>query len=497
MTFAAGSSYFSPHSPDNSAAAKTTTFDLGNGLGAGWQHKKTHAREARAVLVAVIRLMDFSIVLMTGVAAYAMRHQDVELPVDVWLVAGLGALLGSNLFSVSRIYDFSNVVAQRRQMARVLAGWCITILILIPVVLQVKPSLDNTLDWLVVWAASCGIALVLIRTGLRMWMKRGDVGNATVLRVVVLGTDSSAHDVAARLRRSGGPQTKVEVLFPGDGMRETEDQCLNHLIELTRIGRIDEVVIPWPFDPVPYQEFVLSKLGHIPIDVKLHINTPQISLAGGPESPSPLPVLLIHTRPLAGWCSILKRSIDVIFSVGLLAAFSPLMLVIAFAIAVDSRGPLLFRQLRFGLNGEPIVVYKFRTMYHGAGHSATVTQASRDDPRVTRVGAFLRRRSLDELPQLYNVCRGQMSLVGPRPHAIAHNEIYARVIKAYSARHLVKPGITGWAQVNGARGATPTSQAMQKRVEYDLYYIGNWSLMLDIRILCRTIWCMFHDPNAY
>ena len=173
------------------------------------------------------------------------------------------------------------------------------------------------------------------------------------------------------------------------------------------------------------------------------------------------------------------------------------MLAIAVAIAVDSRGPLLFRQLRFGLNGEPIIVYKFRTMYHDVGHSTTVTQASRDDPRVTRVGAFLRRRSLDELPQLYNVCRGQMSLVGPRPHAIAHNEIYARVIKAYSARHLVKPGITGWAQVNGARGATPTSQAMQKRVEYDLYYIGNWSLMLDIKILCRTIWCMFHDPNAY
>ncbi len=173
------------------------------------------------------------------------------------------------------------------------------------------------------------------------------------------------------------------------------------------------------------------------------------------------------------------------------------MLVIAVAIAVDSRGPLLFKQLRFGLNGEPIVVYKFRTMYHGAPLSTTVTQASRYDPRVTRVGAFLRRRSLDELPQLYNVCRGQMSLVGPRPHAIAHDEIYSRVIEAYSARHLVKPGITGWAQVNGARGATPTSQDMQRRVEYDLYYIGNWSLMLDIRILYRTIWCMFHDPNAY
>lgn len=187
MTFAAGSSYFAPHAPNSSATAITTAFSVGNGPGVGWQHKKTHAREARAVLAAVIRLMDFLVVLMTGVAAYTMRHQGVELPVDVWLIAGLGALLGSNLFSASKIYDFSNLIAPRRQMARVLAGWSITILILIAVILQVKPSLDNTLDWLVVWAASCGIALVLIRSGLWMWMRRSDVRNAMVLKSLFWG----------------------------------------------------------------------------------------------------------------------------------------------------------------------------------------------------------------------------------------------------------------------------------------------------------------------
>ena len=296
MTFAAGSSYFAPHSPNSGATAMTTAFGVGNGPGVGWRHKKTHAREARAVLSAVIRLMDFLIVLMTGVAAYAMRHQGVELPVDVWLVGGLGALLSSNLFSACRISDFSNLVAPRRQMARVLAGWSITVLVLIAVVLEVRPSLDNTLDWFVVWASSSGIALVLIRTGLGMWMRRSDVRNAMVLRVVVLGTDSSAQDVAARFRRSSGSQTEVEVLFPGDGMRETEDQCIDHLIELTRIGRIDEVVIYWPFDPAPYQEFVLSKLGQIPIDVKLHMLSPQISLAGGPEKSGAV-AGISHPRP--------------------------------------------------------------------------------------------------------------------------------------------------------------------------------------------------------
>jgi putative colanic acid biosynthesis UDP-glucose lipid carrier transferase len=175
----------------------------------------------------------------------------------------------------------------------------------------------------------------------------------------------------------------------------------------------------------------------------------------------------------------------------------PLMLLVALAIKLEGAGPVFFRQLRFGFNNNPITVLKFRTMVAEAAKDPFARQARRDDPRVTRVGRFLRKTSLDELPQLINVLKGDMSLVGPRPHAIAHNEYYAEIIDGYLRRHRVKPGITGWAQVNGLRGETATVQAMHERVIHDLYYIENWSLRFDLWILLRTLVVGFIHRNAY
>jgi exopolysaccharide biosynthesis polyprenyl glycosylphosphotransferase len=173
------------------------------------------------------------------------------------------------------------------------------------------------------------------------------------------------------------------------------------------------------------------------------------------------------------------------------------LLIIALATKLDSTGPVFFRQKRYGFNNNPITVYKFRTMHVGAGSDITVQQARRNDPRVTRVGALLRRTSLDELPQLFNVLNGEMSLVGPRPHAVVHNEQYAKIIDDYLSRHRVKPGITGWAQVNGLRGETDTPEKMARRVQFDLYYIDNWSLLFDIKILMLTPFLGFVNKNAY
>jgi Undecaprenyl-phosphate glucose phosphotransferase len=442
-------------------------------------------------------LVDILIVLTTGLVASGMRHQPAELPFDFWLVAGLGALLNANLSLASRVYEFSSLLSLRRQVAHVVGGWLLTVLLLVPIVLFAKTSIVDPSQWLSAWALSGGAAFVLSRVGLHEWLNRSIADGSMALRVVVTGTDSRATDVANRLRRSGNRDTTVEVVYPGDGFHETEEQCTDHLLEMTRLREVDEVVIHWPADPAPHLTTLVNKLGHVPIDVKLYMLTPEVSHIAWLDSPTSLPVWLIHTRPLAGWRSLLKRGVDLIFGAGLLVASLPLMLVIAAAIRLDSRGPVLFKQLRFGLNGEPILVFKFRTMHRDAGASRTVPQARRGDPRVTFVGRFLRRTSLDELPQLFNVCRGEMSLVGPRPHAVVHNELYETMIEAYPARHRVKPGITGWAQVNGARGETRDSQAMQKRIEYDLYYIQNWSLLLDLRILYLTLACMFNDPNAY
>jgi len=185
-----------------------------------------------------------------------------------------------------------------------------------------------------------------------------------------------------------------------------------------------------------------------------------------------------------------------VLSLLILVLIAPLFAAIALAVKLGSSGPVIFRQRRYGLDGEEIVVYKFRSMRVIEDGDA-IRQCTRDDERVTRMGAFLRRTSLDELPQFINVLQGRMSIVGPRPHAVAHNELYRKLIKGYMQRHKVKPGITGWAQVNGLRGETTTLERMQARVEHDLDYLRNWSLRLDLYIIAKTVWVVLRGENAH
>jgi Undecaprenyl-phosphate glucose phosphotransferase len=208
-------------------------------------------------------------------------------------------------------------------------------------------------------------------------------------------------------------------------------------------------------------------------------------------------VLELLCRPCSMRDRLLKRATDVVVAISLAALLSPFLLIVAVMIKLDSRGSVLFRQTRHGFNNEPIQVLKFRTMTTCDDSQHEFRQAVRGDPRVTRVGRFLRRTNLDEVPQLLNVLKGEMSMVGPRPHAVAHNEMYVGQIRGMSRRHNVKPGLTGWAQVNGLRGETDTVEKMQKRVEYDLYYIANWSLIFDIKIMIMTVISRHAYSNAY
>jgi putative colanic acid biosynthesis UDP-glucose lipid carrier transferase len=209
-----------------------------------------------------------------------------------------------------------------------------------------------------------------------------------------------------------------------------------------------------------------------------------------------IPIIALCESPFHGVRGIVKRATDIILASLLLLLAAPAMIAIAIGIKWSSPGRVLFKQDRYGLDGERIVVYKFRTM-HVAENGDRVVQATRNDPRVTRIGAFLRRTSLDELPQLINVLQGRMSLVGPRPHAVAHNEEYRRLISGYMVRHKVAPGITGWAQVNGCRGETATIEDMKRRIGYDLEYLRHWYWGLDLKIMLRTCVLMFRDERAY
>jgi Undecaprenyl-phosphate glucose phosphotransferase len=271
---------------------------------------------------------------------------------------------------------------------------------------------------------------------------------------------------------------------------------LDDLLSLVRRSQVDEVIVACPEVPIP--ESVLRRLGVLPVNVRIWGDFPRSwrTDATG-EKLTPAPLLTVFERPMSGWSGVVKRVEDLILSGAALLVFGPVMLFIAAAIWVESGSPVIFRQKRFGFSSNEITVYKFRTMVPSAGGDPKSAQARRNDPRVTRVGRFLRRTSLDELPQLINVLRGDMSLVGPRPHAISHNEYYATVIDGYLARHRVKPGITGWAQVNGLRGETDTLEKMQRRIDYDLDYIDRWSLSFDVKILLKTAMVGFVHRNAY
>ena len=209
-----------------------------------------------------------------------------------------------------------------------------------------------------------------------------------------------------------------------------------------------------------------------------------------------VPVVAMNESPFVGIDGVVKNTSDFVIALLTLILLSPFMLCIALAVKMTSPGPIIFKQRRYGLNGEEIIVYKFRSMTV-VEDGADIVQAKKDDQRFTRIGAFLRRTSLDELPQFINVLQGRMSIVGPRPHAVAHNELYRKLIKGYMLRHKAKPGITGWAQVNGWRGETDVLEKMKGRIEHDLYYLKNWSIWLDLWIILRTVWIVVRKDNAY
>jgi putative colanic acid biosysnthesis UDP-glucose lipid carrier transferase len=260
---------------------------------------------------------------------------------------------------------------------------------------------------------------------------------------------------------------------------------------------VNEVYISLPLSSQPRITRLLANLQNSTASVYLAPDVFGISIIQGRlQDLGGVPVVGMLETPFTGANELVKRLSDMILASLILVLVSPLMLLIAAGVKLGSPGPVIFRQRRNGLDGEEIIVYKFRSMT-STDNGAVVRQAQRDDPRITPFGAFLRRTSLDELPQFINVLQGRMSIVGPRPHAVAHNEQYRSLIQAYMVRHKVRPGITGWAQVNGLRGETETVGKMQARVEYDLEYLRNWSLAFDLRIIARTLKLVLFDRRAY
>jgi len=364
-----------------------------------------------------------------------------------------------------------------------------------------------SLGWLTVWLANSVLGLALVRLAAGGVLARAGRLGLLKSHVAVYGTGRIADLVAAQALSDSSGTHLVGVFDDRKDQRNgsqgwmSASGTLEALIAAGRDDKIDEIIVALPNAADGRIAEIVHRLEHLPVKISIctHISSEYLGLSHRAQSArqlGPVGLMDVKPKPLNDWAPFLKRIEDVTISGVALIALAPLFLVIACAIKMDSPGPVLFRQRRHGFNHRVFHVLKFRSM-RVMEDGAKVEQAQRGDPRVTRVGRLLRRTSLDELPQLINIFLGDMSLVGPRPHAIAHNEQYETIVARYASRNQVKPGLTGWAQVNGFRGETNTVEAMRKRVEHDLEYIENWSLWLDIWVLIRTLRCGFVHRNAF
>ena len=383
-----------------------------------------------------------------------------------------------------------------------LVGWFVIVAILLVLDFAAGFSRHYSKQVILTWFIVTPIALIASHVALRViadaLRKKGGVRSA-----VFVGANETSVKLASRIAKF--PILLIDIRGYFDERRDNRLQkglgeCLGKTTDVAdyvRRHKIQMVFISLPMSAQPRILAIIDDLHDstasiyfLPDANVFDLMQTRFDHVGG------IPVVGVCESPFSGIDSAVKTGSDCVLALLILLLLSPLMLGIALAVAFTSPGPAIFRQRRYGLNGEEIIVYKFRTMTVGEDGSH-VAQAQKNDQRVTRIGAFLRRTSLDELPQFINVLQGRMSIVGPRPHAVAHNELYRKLIRGYMLRHKVKPGITGWAQVNGWRGETEVLEKMQGRINYDLYYLRNWSLWLDLWIIMRTVWVVLRRENAY
>jgi putative colanic acid biosysnthesis UDP-glucose lipid carrier transferase len=421
----------------------------------------------------------------------------------VWLVSMM-------LMHFAGLYRFEAASQPLRYVVPVAVALATAFLFLLAAGFSIKVSDTFSRLWMTSFAAG-SLTFVLLGRAVVSASFSGLIGNKLLRRnLAVVGDGEQTVRLVQRLHGDrlhpisiagvfvDGPIGLAAGLNPGLADYRLGGD-LEALVQEARSGAIDDVVIALPWCEDERVMAIVSRLRELPVNVYLASDLIgfRTEFRSPPGHFGSLPVVQLVGRPMSGWDSVIKSLEDYILASILVVASSPLLLAIVVAIKLDSRGPVLFRQKRLGFNNQVIDVYKFRSMHPDAGHAAKTRQATQNDPRVTRVGGFLRRWSLDELPQLFNVLNGTMSLVGPRPHALDHNEDFARQIRGYFARHRVKPGITGLAQVRGYRGATNTQEKLEGRVRNDIFYVDNWSLSFDVQILLRTFVICLVGKNAY
>jgi Undecaprenyl-phosphate glucose phosphotransferase len=462
------------------------------------------------VLAGFVRMAEFALIVLVGLALFATYLPFAGL---IWrYLAAIVAIatLSTLAFQTADIYQVQAFRGYEKQYMRLASAWSVVFLIVIGASFFAKAGDMFSRVWLGAFYVSGLAALVISRKLLflmvRKWTREGRLTRRTV---IVGGGDPGAR-VIEELRVQKDSGVEIIGLFDDRGDDRSSAECagerklgtVDDLVEFGRRTRVDLVIFSLPISAEGRILQMLKKLWVLPLDIRLAAHTNKLQFR--PRSYSyigKVPMIDVFDRPIADWDVVMKWLFDKIIGGLMLILALPVMALIAIAIKLESRGPVFFKQKRYGFNNDLIEVYKFRSMYVDATDATAAKLVTKDDPRVTRIGRIIRKASLDELPQLFNVVlNGNLSLVGPRPHAVsakAEARLYAEAVDGYFARHRVKPGITGWAQINGWRGETDTHEKIQRRVEHDLYYIENWSVLLDLYIVARTPFALLKTENAY
>jgi Undecaprenyl-phosphate glucose phosphotransferase len=464
------------------------------------------------VIAGAVRVADFVLLSLIGVAFYL----GYMVPLNGFHWEYIAAILGMTAtavicFQASDIYDVQIFRGQLRQMTRMISSWAFVFLLFIGASFFAKLGGEISRLWLSAFfifglAALVGERLFL-RAMVRGWARQGRLDR----RTIVVGADQNGETLIEALKIQDDSDIDVLGVFDDRNDDRALDTCagspklgkIDDIVEFARRTRVDLVLFALPISAETRILEMLKKLWVLPVDIRLSAHTNKLRFR--PRSYSyigKVPTLDVFEAPITDWDLVMKWMFDHVVGGIILLLAAPLMALIALAVRLDSPGPVLFRQKRFGFNNERIDVYKFRSLYHDQADPLAAKVVTKNDSRVTRVGRFIRKTSLDELPQLFNVVfKSNLSLVGPRPHAVQgklQSRLFDEAVDGYFARHRVKPGITGWAQINGWRGKVDSEEKIQKRVEFDLYYIENWSVLFDLYILLKTpLALLTKNENAY
>jgi putative colanic acid biosynthesis UDP-glucose lipid carrier transferase len=488
-------------SPDSAPKSDRRASEL---LSNGSVHHKAvrfGSLEPAHVHLAKYAILPSVVVFMLAVCALACGQ---PLSSEFYALGLVAFLIAARVFSP---LDLGNARDSRRPhqiISRILLEWSCVAAVLVFLAVSFKLTHVFSRDIIMSWFLMTPVAL-LLADSLRKPLGRWLASERRVQRYIIIGANDVGLELARRIEHSHVAEKFFGFLDyrSADRLREALDRPVTgncsarDFADFVRAHAIGRVYLALPISKAPRIEELVKELRDTTASVYFVPDIFAFDLVQAHcVQIDGMPAFSICDSPLQGMNGFWKRMFDVLLASFTLLSSLPVLIALALAIKLSSPGPALFKQRRYGLNGEEILVYKFRSM-RICEDGPVVAQATKRDPRVTRLGAFLRRTSLDELPQIFNVLEGKMSFVGPRPHAVAHNEEYRKLINGYMIRHKVRPGITGWAQVNGLRGETPTVDKMHRRVQYDLDYLRNWSLWLDLKIIARTAWTVMHGRQAY